>query len=205
MITKEEMIEFEKEMETEFIAAKIRAPVHLSDNNEDQLFEVFRFFDIQKDDWVLTTWRNHYHALLHGMPIEDLRKEVMEGRSMWLFNDSPRIFTSAIVGGICPIAVGLGMALQLQKSPKRVFCFIGDMAANTGIFHESHRYVSNKNLPVVFIIEDNGKSVGSPTQIAWGKSEESPPLEQYFKDHIYYYSYSKSLYPHVGCGKWVTF
>lgn len=198
MINKQEMIDFETEIANEFLAAKIRSPVHLSGGNEDQLIDLFKTLDIKEDDWVLTTWRNHYHALLHGMSIDKLRAEIMNGCSMSLCSESPKILTSSIVGGICPIAVGLGLALKLQKSTKRVFCFIGDMAAHAGIFYESHNYVASQNLPVTFIIEDNSFSVSAPTDVVWGKELN------FNSPYIYHYKYERT-YPHVGTGKWVDF
>ena len=51
-------------------SGQIKAPVHLSGNNEDQLIEIFNKID--KDDWVFSSWRNHYHALLHDFNPEKL-------------------------------------------------------------------------------------------------------------------------------------
>lgn len=74
MITKDEMIAFEKDVADEYCAGKIRAPIHLSDGNEDQLIEIFK--TINRTDWVYSTWRSHYHALLHGIPKEHLKEKL---------------------------------------------------------------------------------------------------------------------------------
>ena len=66
MVTEEELIKFEEEIADEFLNKKILAPIHLSGDNEKQLIDIFK--DIKKEDWILTTHRNHYHALLKGMP-----------------------------------------------------------------------------------------------------------------------------------------
>ena len=60
------LIDFETEIKEIYEDGKITAPVHLSGGNEDQLIEIFK--DVDKDDWVFSSWRNHYHALLHGVP-----------------------------------------------------------------------------------------------------------------------------------------
>ena len=67
---KKDLIDFEKKVQKVYDAGEITAPVHLSGNNEDQLIEIFKKID--KDDWVFSSWRNHYHALLHGFDPEEL-------------------------------------------------------------------------------------------------------------------------------------
>ena len=53
------LIDFETEIKEIYEDGKIIAPVHLSGGNEDQLIEIFK--DVDKDDWVFSSWRNHYH------------------------------------------------------------------------------------------------------------------------------------------------
>ena len=77
---KNDLIEFEKEIKKIYEKGEIRAPIHLSGNNEDQLIKIFK--KIKKHDWVFSTWRNHYHALLKGIPPKWLKKEILAGRSM---------------------------------------------------------------------------------------------------------------------------
>ena len=109
---------------------KIRAPIHLSDGNEEQLIEIFR--EIAPYDWVFSTWRSHYHALLHGVPREMVMSEIMAGRSMMLHFPGWRFFTSAIVGGILPIACGVAAASKEDNQIVNpwVWCFVGDMTAS---------------------------------------------------------------------------
>ena len=61
-MNKKDLIAFEKKVQEAYEAGEIRAPVHLSGNNEEQLIKIFK--KIKKNDWVFSTWRNHYHALL---------------------------------------------------------------------------------------------------------------------------------------------
>ena len=69
-MNKKDLIDFEKRVQDVYESGKIKAPVHLSGNNEDQLIKIFK--KIHKDDWVFSSWRNHYHALLHGFNPEKL-------------------------------------------------------------------------------------------------------------------------------------
>ena len=64
-INKKFLIQFEEEIKDLYERGKIKSPIHLSGNNEDQLIKIFR--KIKKNDWVISTWRSHYHALLHGI------------------------------------------------------------------------------------------------------------------------------------------
>lgn len=182
-----ELIEFEKEVAAAFERKEIRGPIHLVGGNEAQLIEIFN--GIKPDDWVLSTWRSHYHALLHGVPKERVMADILAGKSMQLHYPEYRFLTSAIVGGICPIAVGLAAGGQ------RVFCFVGDMAAETGIFHECVKYAEGHGLPVTFIIEDNGLATNTPTAETWGNKDAL------CVDHYYY----KRTKPHCGSGTYVQF
>ena len=61
-MNKKQLIEFEKRIKKIYENGKIKAPIHLSGNNEDKLISIFK--KIKTKDWVFSTWRNHYHALL---------------------------------------------------------------------------------------------------------------------------------------------
>jgi pyruvate dehydrogenase E1 component alpha subunit len=161
-ITKEELIAFEKDISELFLNKQIRVPIHLSGNNENQLIEIFK--NINENDWVLSTHRNHYHVLLKGMPKEELKKLILSGESMHIYSEKYRIITSAIVGGVIPIGIGIAMGIKKRRKNNIVWVFIGDMAAETGIFHECHKYATRNKLPIKFIIEDNGYSTDILTQ-----------------------------------------
>jgi pyruvate dehydrogenase E1 component alpha subunit len=191
-VTKDDLIAFESEVAKAFESKLIPGPIHLSGGNEDQLIDIFK--DIKPTDWVFSTWRSHYHALLHGIPPEKVMNEIMSGRSMSLMFPEHNFFTSAIVGGIIPIAVGLAYALK--GTDTKVWCFIGDMAETTGVCHECEQFAIYNDLPIVFIVEDNGLSCNSPTSEAWGSNYSLAKWERY--------TYKRSV-PHCGTGKWVTF
>ena len=66
--TKQDLIDFEEHIVSLWEGGKIKALVHLPPGNEEQLIEIFSVID--KDDYVFSTWRSHYHALLHGLTPE---------------------------------------------------------------------------------------------------------------------------------------
>ena len=186
---------FEIKVKKIYEDGKIKAPIHLSGNNERQLIRIFK--KIKKNDWIFSTWRNHYHALLHGINEKWLLKQIVSGKSMGIISKKRKFYSSSIVGGILPIALGVAISLKIKKSKNKVFVFIGDMTFETGIFHETYKYASNMKLPIKFIVEDNGISTNTPTKIAWGKISKVPK-------NIIYYKY-KRKYPHHGTGSWILF
>ncbi len=155
-MTKEELIAFEAEVAELFNAGKIRAPIHLDGGNEDALIDIFA--DISPNDWVLCSWRSHYKALLHGIPPAKVKAEIMAGRSIALCFPEHRFLAAAIVGGHLPIALGIAWSLKrndaIQAHERRVWCFLGDMAAWTGIFTECRNYAHGHDLPISFVIEN---------------------------------------------------
>jgi len=194
-LTPEELIAFESRVRDKYEAGHIRSPIHLAKNNEKELIEIFQY--ISADDWVFVPWRNHYHALLHGVDPDKLFNSILSGKSMGTNNINPNFYASSIVGGIIPMALGVAAALQRLDSPTRVWCFVGDMTMETGAFHESYKYAKNFNLPIQWVMEDNNMSVHTPTDMAWGTKQEIP-------EDIIYYKYEME-YPHHGTGKWVDF
>ena len=194
-LTPQYLIDFESKVRDTYEAGKIKGPIHLAKNNEEQLIEIFKY--ISPDDWVFVPWRNHYHALLHGVDPEKLFDSIVEGRSMGTNNLEPNFYASSIVGGIIPLALGAALALKTKGSDRRVWCFVGDMTMETGVFHEAYKYAKKLNLPLQWVVEDNNMSVHTPTEMAWGKKQQVP-------EGVIYYKYEMS-YPHHGTGKWVNF
>lgn len=194
-IDKQYLIDFEVEVAKRYESGEVKAPIHLSGGNEDQLIEIFK--NINSDDWVFVPWRNHYHALLHGFDRQQLMDDIVAGKSMSTSSNINKFYSSAIVGGIIPIALGTAMALKRKNSDRKVWCFIGDMTFETGVFHESYKYSKNFDLPLKFVVEDNNLSVHTPTDVAWNIRQDVP-------EDVIYYSY-ENRYPHHGTGKWVNF
>ena len=200
-ISPRDLIRFEERVAEAFNSRRIHAPVHLYSGNEEEIIKIFQ--DVQEDDWVMCSWRSHYQCLLKGVPEDVLFAEILSGRSISLCFPEYRIFSSALVGGILPIATGIALSIKNDKRKKNVVhCFIGDMTAETGIAHECIKYSQNHKLPIRFIVEDNGKSVCTDTMDAWGMRESS--FSQTHNPMIVYYRY-KSSYPHAGAGIRVEF
>ena len=199
-LTKNDLVNFEKKVADTFNDAKIKAPVHLYSNNEEQMINVFK--DINKDDWVYCSWRSHYQCLLKGVPENELYEKICKGISISLCFPEYKIFSSGIVSGSAPIAVGTAMSIKLNKGKNRVHCFMGDMTSETGVAHECIKYSKNYNLPIRFIIEDNDVSVCTDTRKTWGT--DLLTYENVDDPMIVYYKY-KNTYPHAGAGTRVQF
>ena len=199
-ITASQLRDFEDRVAEAFNSGRIRAPVHLYSGNEEEMIRVFS--EVRAEDWVLCSWRSHYQCLLKGVPMDRVFHEIMDGRSISLCFPEFNIFSSAMVGGILPIGTGIATALKRSNSTAKVHCFLGEMTAETGIAHECIKYSTNLDLPIRFIVEDNGKSVCTDTRDAWGTDQltfadsENPKIE--------YYRYTNS-YPHAGAGVRVQF
>lgn len=194
-ISKDFLLNFERSVADAFAGKRIRGPIHLSGGNEDKLIELWE--DIDRKDWIFSTYRNHYHALLHGIDPDWLMAEIVAGRSMNVSSPEHRFFTSAIVAGCLPIAVGVAAALKRQGSPRKVWCFVGDMASKTGACSEAFWYACGHGLPLTIVVEDNGMSCDTPTAETW--SSESP-IGQALKLRGYEY---QRIYPHSGIGSYV--
>ena len=197
---KEDLIKFEEEIAELFNGANISAPVHLYYGNEDQIIDVFK--KVRPQDWVFCSWRSHYQCLLKGVPTEEIKNEILAGRSISLCFPDYQIYSSALVGGSLPVAVGTAIAIKRKDEDSKVYCFMGDMTSETGIAHECIKYSRNHQLPIHFIIEDNSKSVCTDTRETWNSNKLS--YESISDPMITYYRYN-TKYPHAGAGTRVQF
>lgn len=193
--TVESLIEFENLIVKHWEEGKIRGPIHLSNGNEEQLIEVFK--RINKSDWVFSTWRSHYHCLLKDICPVWIEEEILKGKSITLCNVDEKFYSSAIVGGTLSIALGAATEIKQRGSNEKVWVFIGDMSFESGIFYEVHKYARNFDLPLYFVVEDNGVSTYTPTEATWKIKRDIP-------EDVIHYTY-KSKYPHYGSGKWIPF
>ncbi|MFY9270328.1 MAG: pyruvate dehydrogenase (acetyl-transferring) E1 component subunit alpha [Candidatus Manganitrophaceae bacterium] len=128
------------------------------------------------DDYIITTYREHGHALARGLPPKRVMAELFGketgvskgmGGSMHLF-DASRHFMGgfAIVGGHLPLAAGIGFAIKYEKRDQVVLCFFGEGAVPSGQFHEALNLAALWRLPVVFICENNRFGMGTPVERA---------------------------------------
>lgn len=206
-MNKQDLIDFEIEIGELFNAALIRAPIHLYSGNEDQIMRVFEKINTEKD-WVCCTWRNHYQALLKGIPAEVIKERIMVGKSMVMNLPEYKFICSSIVGGIPSIATGLALAAKLKGTDEHVWCWTGDMSAETGAWTEAYKYAVAQHLPITFIVEDNEQSVLTPTHEMWGLEKWYLPTQNvdYAENtNLIYYKYKNTKYPHAGAGVRVQF
>ena len=166
--TKEELIAFEDHIGDLYMDNQLPFLFHLSGGNEEQLIEIFK--DIKEGDYVISSHRNHYHALLHGIPPEVVEDRIKNGRSMFIYDRERNFFVSAIIGGTPAIAAGVAWALKRKGSDQKVWCFVGDGTEDNGHLSEAVRYADGFDLPCTFIIESNDRSCEASNDDRWGKT-----------------------------------
>ena len=160
---------FEERCAELYAEAKIRGFLHLYIGEEAVAAGVMS--ELEPDDNVLATYREHGHALLRGVPGEAIMAEMFgrssgcsggRGGSMHLFDASTRFYGgNAIVGGHLPLAVGLGLADQVQGRDSVTACFFGEGAMAEGEFHEALNLAALWKLPVLFCCENNRYAMGT--------------------------------------------
>lgn len=142
-------------------------------------------------DYVITHYRDHGHALARGVDPKAAMAELCgratgtsagKGGSMHIF-DAERHFMGghAIVGGQIPIATGLALAVKQQGGDGAVMCFFGDGAVNEGEFHESMNLASLWNLPVIFFLENNLYGMGSHVDDTHAAGRDIYTSAEYYK------------------------
>jgi len=146
---------------------KMRCPIHLSVGQEVVASTICNFLD--KNDCVVSSHRSHAHYLAKGGDINKMIAELYgkktgcslgRGGSMHLIDlDVKFMGATAIVGNTIPVGVGIGEAISQEQSNNISVIFFGDGATEQGVFYESVNYAAVRNLPVLFICENNNFSV----------------------------------------------
>jgi len=123
------------------------------------------------NDHVVTAYRDHGHALAAGMGMNECMAEFFgkatgcskgKGGSMHLFAVDKRYWGGhGIVAGQTPLGLGIAYALKYKGIAGCCLCYLGDGAVNQGVYHESLNLASLMSLPVIYIIENNGYSMGT--------------------------------------------
>ncbi len=123
------------------------------------------------NDHVITAYRDHGHALAVGMGMNECMAELFgkatgcskgKGGSMHFFAPDKNYWGGhGIVAGQTPLGLGLAYALKYKGLTGAALCFMGDGAVNQGSYHESLNLASLWDLPVIYIIENNGYSMGT--------------------------------------------
>ena len=160
---------FEERCAELYTEEKIRGFLHLYIGEEAIAVGVMQC--LSPEDAVVTTYREHGHALARGLPMTSLMAEMYgkregcsrgRGGSMHLFDASRRFYGgSAIVAGLLPLAVGLALADRLRGRNRVTACFFGEGAAAEGAFHESLNLAALWRLPVLFVCENNLYAMGT--------------------------------------------
>jgi len=124
-----------------------------------------------KDDHVITAYRDHGHAIAVGMELNPLMAELYgkatgcskgKGGSMHFFDPARNYWGGhGVVGGQVPLGAGLAYGLKYKGLKGACMTFMGDGAVNQGAVHEAYNLAALWDLPVIFVIENNGYSMGT--------------------------------------------
>ena len=160
---------FEETSAELYSAAKIRGFLHLYVGEEAVAAGVIGA--LGPDDWLVSTYREHGHALARGVSPTSLMAEMYgretgcsrgRGGSMHLFDAATKfVGGNAIVGGGLPLAIGLALADRMRGLDHVTACFFGEGAAAEGEFHEALNLAALWNLPVLFCCENNLYAMGT--------------------------------------------
>ena len=152
---------------------EMRCPVHLSIGQEAVAVGVCKH--LQKNDIVMSAHRAHAHYLAKGGNLKAMLAELYgkstgcamgKGGSMHLIDLESGFYAAVpIVGSTIPIAVGVAWAFKMKKSTNIVAVFLGDGATEEGVFFESLDFASLKNVPILFVCENNFYSVYSNLKV----------------------------------------
>jgi pyruvate dehydrogenase E1 component alpha subunit len=192
-MTSADLIAFEQRIKARFANGELPFLIHLSGGNEDFLVKLFA--DIKPTDWVFSNHRSHYHALLKGIPAEQVEAAICEGNSMFIFSQEHRFYTSSILAGTCCIACGAALAIKERGGNEAVWCFLGDGAEDNGHFYEAVRFAEGRDLPIIFVIEDNDRQVDTSHAQRWGTGKRFDWQSTRVIRHRY-----TPTFPHGGAG-----
>src|SRR5712672_1975320 len=126
---------------------------------------------LRPDDYVLTSYREHAHAIAKGMSPDSVMAELYgkaggcsrgKGGSMHMFDKEVNFLGGhGIVGGQIPLATGVAFATKYKETDQVTLCFFGEAAVNQGAFHESLNMAQLWKLPCIYICENNQYGMGT--------------------------------------------
>jgi len=170
---------FEEKCVELYSAAEIRGFVHLYIGEEAVAVGVNQA--LTPDDAIVSTYREHGHALVRGLPLDSVMAEMYgrttgcsrgRGGSMHLFDISRRFYGgNAIVGGGLPLAIGVALADRMRGDERVTACFFGDGAVSEGEFHECMNLAALWELPVLFCCENNLYAMGTALDRAQAQTD----------------------------------
>ncbi len=160
---------FEERAAQEYANGRISGFLHLYPGEEAVAVGVLHA--AEPADYVVSTYREHVHALARGISARQIMAELFGkkdgvsggmGGSMHIFDGTRRFMGGyAIVGETFPIALGVGYAIAYRGLPEAVICFFGDGAVNQGTFHESLNMAALWRIPILFVCENNHYQIGT--------------------------------------------
>ena len=163
---------FETRVAEQYSKGRIGGFCHLYSGEE--AVAVGAMWGLRDDDYVIGSYRDHGYYIARGGDPGKCMAELFghsngcckgKGGSMHLFDwDINFMGGYAIVGGMCPIATGLGLAAQRQGQDRVVVCFFGDGATNQGAYHEALNMAGLYRAPVVWVCENNQYAIGTSLQ-----------------------------------------
>ena len=172
---------FEEKSAEAYVAGKIGGFCHLYIGQE--AVGVGTISAIRKDDYVLSSYREHGLALAKGMTARSIMAELFgkatgcskgKGGSMHMFDKELGFFGGhAIVGGQIPLATGTAFATKYQGTNQVTLCYFGEAAVNQGAFHESLNMAQLWKLPCIYICENNQYGMGTSLARAMSLSDIS--------------------------------
>lgn len=178
---------FEEKCAELYSAAEIRGFVHLYIGEEAVAVGVNQA--LTPDDSIVSTYREHGHALVRGLPLDSVMAEMYgrttgcsrgRGGSMHLFDVARRFYGgNAIVGGGLPLAIGLALADRMRGDERVTACFFGDGAVAEGEFHECMNLAALWDLPVLFCCENNLYAMGTALKRAQAQTDLALRAETY--------------------------
>jgi pyruvate dehydrogenase E1 component alpha subunit len=172
---------FEEKSAEAYSAGKIGGFCHLYIGQE--AVAIGAISAIRKDDYVLTSYREHAHAIAKGMSPESVMAELYgkatgcskgKGGSMHMFDSEVNFLGGhAIVGGQIALATGVAFASKYKGTDQVTLCFFGEAAVNQGAFHESLNMAQLWKLPCIYICENNQYGMGTSLERAMSSQDIS--------------------------------
>ena len=144
---------------------------------------------VRRDDYVITSYREHGQALAKGISADAVMAELFgksggcsrgKGGSMHLFDKSVNFLGGhAIVGGQIPLATGVAFASKYKETDQVTLCFFGEAAVNQGAFHESLNMAQLWKLPCIYICENNKYGMGTSLARAMSSQNVAQKAREY--------------------------
>ncbi|MBC98182.1 MAG: hypothetical protein CME63_10555 [Halobacteriovoraceae bacterium] len=168
-----EIREVELSISTHYPKQIFRCPVHLAIGHEAICSALMSVYSETKERYLFSYHRSHHHFLSSGASLEDLLYEIGgspkgacqgAGGSHHLRSAKNHFMGSTpIITGTLPVSVGFAHGIKMRELDSRVFVFMGDTCAEEGLFYESLNTASLYQLPITFVIENNGLSCYTPS------------------------------------------